>query len=468
MHSFLTRRRICVWSCIVVFAQAAGVGAFAQEQGQASTPEQENAATLRPEEQPRGILPIPEFNGGFWERDRLTGDWNGGRTWLAERGLQFELDFTQHVQSNVSGGRDTGTKYGGSLEYLLRFDLDRMGALPGALVSFRGESRYGESVNGLTGSLLAANTDLFFPITSELDEEVAFAITELTYTQYLSPKFAIFVGKLNTLAGGGDPNEFASGRGKTQFSNSNFVFHPVTALAVPYTTLGGGAIFAPSQHVQLSASVFNSADASETSGFDDFGDGWTLSGEAQFKYALGKLPGGMNVGGLYADDGDFRDLSGRFVFVPGEGLAAPTKNNTWSVYWTGWQYVWVDESDETPIDPTNGVPDRRGVGLFARVGFGDDDTLPIEWSVSGGVGGRGLVPGRPDDHFGVGYYYSRVDEDRLTSFQRVDRYVQGVEAYYNLALGGAAHFTLSIQALDSALGDAETALVLGARLGVRF
>ena len=37
-----------------------------------------------------------------------------------------------------------------------------------------------------------------------------------------------------------------------------------------------------------------------------------------------------------------------------------------------------------------------------RFGVADKDTNPIEWSASVGVGGRGVIPSRDDDTFGVG------------------------------------------------------------------
>ncbi|MHC4990609.1 MAG: hypothetical protein ACYTGC_06475, partial [Planctomycetota bacterium] len=45
----------------------------------------------------------------------LTGDWNGERSKLAEAGLTFDVQWTQSAQGVVSGGRDTGWEYGGSV-----------------------------------------------------------------------------------------------------------------------------------------------------------------------------------------------------------------------------------------------------------------------------------------------------------------------------------------------------------------
>ena len=121
--------------------------------------------------------------------------------------------------------------------------------------------------------------------------------------------FGVFVGKMDTLDA--DLNEFASGRGTAQFMNANFVFNSALALRLPYSTLGGGFAWLPSQNVTISGSIVNTADSSTTTGFEDFGAGTTITGEASFKYTLGQLPGGQNIGGIYSFDQDFTQLGGR-------------------------------------------------------------------------------------------------------------------------------------------------------------
>ena len=91
--------------------------------------------------------------------------------------------------------------------------------------------------------ILPVNTRALFPVTGKLNQEVAFTITDLNYTQFLSPNLALFFGKLDTLDA--DPNEFASGRGTSQFMNANFIFNPTLALRLPYSTLGAGVIWMP-------------------------------------------------------------------------------------------------------------------------------------------------------------------------------------------------------------------------------
>jgi porin len=418
------------------------------------------------QEEAQGLLPVPDYGGDLWNRSRLTGDWGGTRTDLANKGVQFDVDWTQYVQGIADGGLDRTTRYGGHVDYLVNLDLMRMGLIPGGLVRFRAESRHGESVNGISGQVLPVNTTALFPLTNRLDEDVGIAITDLNYTQFLSEHLAMFVGKLDTLDA--DPNEFASGRGKSQFMNANFLFNSVVALRLPYSTLGAGVLWLPTKNITVNASIINTTDSSTDTGFDDFGDGQTVSAEADFKYRLRGLPGGMNVGGLYSFNQDFNQIGGRLIFQPGQQLAVEQEDDTWALYWSTWQYLFVEDPSDAPIDPADGVPDREGVGIFARLGVADQDTNPIEWSASFGVGGRGIIPSRDDDVFGVGYYYTRLQETRIGGPLGIKDEGQGFETFYNVAVIPAAHLTFDMQLADSALPRIDTAVILGARLNLSF
>ncbi|MFO0826818.1 MAG: carbohydrate porin [Phycisphaerales bacterium] len=441
--------------------------------GAAAPPDQASPTTAEPAptgpaapHRPPGLVPLVDYTGDLWTRQRLTGDWGGARTTLADVGIQFDVEFTQVMQSVVDGGRDSGTRYGGGLDYNLLLDLHRMGILDGAIVQFRAESRYGESANDIAGPLLPVNTDAFFPLTTPLDNDIGIALTTLKYTQFFSEHFAIFLGKFDTIEG--DPNEFASGRGQSQFMNGNFVFPTAPIMMAPYSTLGAGILVAPIKGVTISSLVYSVKDSSTTSGFENIGDGTSWLTEADFQYRLGDLPGGQNIGFGYAFDATFAQLNQRFTFQPGQGLSPPTTSSTWAVYWSGWQYVWVKDPSDAPINVLDGIQDRQGLGLFARFGVADQDVNPIEWTATGGVGGKGLIPGRDNDTFGVGLYYLSLQTLRLYSHVGVSDHSQGLEAYYNVSITPATDLTFDVQVADAPFPGIDTAVILGLRLGLKF
>ena len=139
-----------------------------------------------------------------------------------------------------------------------------------------------------------------------------------------------------------------------------------------------------------------------------------------------------------------------------------------AVFLRSWQYLHTPDGAPDVIDVTDGRADVRGVGLFARVGFADSDTNPVDWSFSAGIGGRGMLAGRDDDAFGVGIAYSAIDLGSFQSPQLFDDDTVSFEAYYDIAIARGTHLTLNAQIIDPVRDRVETATVLGARLNIRF
>ena len=53
----------------------------------------------------------------------------------------------------------------------------------------------------------------------------------------------------------------------------------------------------------------------------------------------------------------------------------------------------------------------QGIGIFGRIGFADRNTNILEQFYSFGIGGRGMLPGRDHDRFGIGFYYTNFSDD---------------------------------------------------------
>jgi porin len=409
-----------------------------------------------------GLVPMPEDLSD--RAHHLAGDPGGRRSALAEAGLQIEAIGTQVIQDVVSGGAARGGEFGGKLETFWKLDLDRMGALPGALVTMRTESRAGNSVNGTAGVVLPVNDVAFFPLTDENDEDVAAAVTELRYLQFLSKEFGLFLGKFTTL--GGDANEFAGGRGDSQFLGHAFLASPVTALVNPYSTLGFGALWMPRAGLVVSSTFFSAADSSTSSGLDDLDEGWVWTGAVRSQYEWRGAPGGMTLTAQYGFDNDFVDFDGSFVGA--DGLQVPLTGDTWNLCWTGWQYLMVEPGSSETVDPTNGKTDRQGLGLFARAAVADASTNPVRSSVSAGLAMRGMLPGRDSDTAGLGISYADIRDEPLLTGSLLDSSARRAELYYSFAFSPSAQLTLDYQWVDSMLGRVEPAELLGLRLRLQF
>ena len=424
-----------------------------------------------PDSQPQGILPIPDYGGDIWNRNHLSGDWGGKRTEWANKGVQAEVEYLAWVGSVVDGGLSDDTEKGNNITYKLKLDLMRAGIMPGALIDIRAETRYGSNTNRHSGTTQPHFTASLPPVDyNDLRRDADFTITNLSYLQMLSEHFGVLLGKLD-LFENGDPNEFAGGRGRTQFENYNFVFGTPTLL-VPASTLGAGAIILPNKNMTFSSMLLRATDCTHTNCFKDLDDaGKIWANTAMFQYRMGGLPGGVNVNGLYFFDTDFTNL-GTLAIDPGDGEAGAvtsTKDHSWIAVFSFWQYLSVKEAGDGPLDLLNKRPDLEGWGLFGRLSFADKDTNPFQTSVSVGIGGRGVIPTRSNDVFGLGYFYNDVYSDRFTDeLLGFKGHSQGGEAFYNLAITPAAKFTLNCQYLTPSLNNVDDAIVLNGRLHLIF
>jgi porin len=392
------------------------------------------------------------------------------RTDLAKDGIQAEIESLAWVGSVVDGGISDDTESGINLTYKLKLDLMQAGIMPGALIDMRAEGRYGCNTNRYAGTTVPHFTASLPPVDySALRRDVDFTITNLSYLQMLSEHFGLLIGKLD-LFENGDPNEFAGGRGRTQFQNYNLVFGTPTLL-VPASTLGAGALYLPNKHMTFSSMLLRATDCTHTNCFKDLDDaGKIWANVAMFQYRLGDLPGGANVNGLYFFDTDFTEL-GTLAINPGDGkvgTVTSSKDHSWIVVFSFWQYISVQGAGEGSLDVLNKRPDLEGWGIFGRLSFADKDTNPFETSVSVGIGGRGVISTRPNDVFGLGYFYNDAFSSDFTGSAGLEDHNQGGEAFYNLAITLAAKFTVSLQYLPAILEDIDDATVLNGRLQLIF
>lgn len=385
---------------------------------------------------------------------KLTNDWGGFRRSLAERGVSLDADYVQFLQGVTQGGVEQKFLYGGNANYVLNFDVGKLGGMKGGFVKLRAETQVGESINPETGSVLAANTAILFP----RPNGHLTAITELTYTQFLSETFAVFAGRLNTF--GGDANAFASGRGRTQFMNTAMVINPIAFRTIPYTALGGGFVILRDKQPLFTFSVISPENVPTTAGISDaFETGVAMAGELRIPTNFFGLPGHQ----LFAATWSSRDYVSvnqdpRFVLatlLTGNPGFLQRKSDSWSAYYNFDQYLFTD-----PCDPT------RGWGVFGRFGISDANPNPLEWFVSFGIGGNSPIRGRGQDTFGIGYYYSRTSNE-LNLLRNVDD-GQGVEFFYNYAVTPYFRVTPDVQILFPGRSQFDTAVVAGIRAQLVF
>jgi porin len=114
------------------------------------------------------------------------------------------------------------------------------------------------------------------------------------------------IGKYATVtATSGDMNEFAHGKGDTQFMNMALNFNPLMALTVPYSTLGTGLIVLPTKDPKeaiVSILVLQANGKPNTSGFGDLdGNKLTLAAEGRVRTDFFNLTGHQLFGTTFSN-----------------------------------------------------------------------------------------------------------------------------------------------------------------------
>jgi len=412
--------------------------------------------------------------GSVWERSQWFGNLGGLRDQAVDKGFYVDVSITQFLQGNVAGGSQRGPARGnGTADYWVTFDSGKAGLWSGGGVFLHAESSWlaDQSVNGDTGSLLPANFDATMPSPGESQ---GIALPELYMAQGLPADLMLLVGKIN-FAGLGDQSYFANDE-RNQFQYTGLVNNPILGAFIPYTPLGSALVWTPSKHHTVALLGTQAKGNATTSGFDNFDGEYTLGGQYQFSTKLAdRLPGnyrlllGYSKKDLVAFDIDPRHLIGEII-----GLTPVISyDNNYAAIVNFDQYLWTRDEGVAGAD----APSRKGLppvgmGIYFRAGWAPADRNVIDQFYSFGIGGYGMIPGRDDDRWGLGWAGTHISSDLrrdagllgtdLNSFEH------GFEAFYNFAVTPATHVTANVQVIDTVNPGLDTAVVIGTRFQFDF
>ncbi|HEX3500530.1 MAG TPA: carbohydrate porin [Stellaceae bacterium] len=434
------------------------------------------------------------WGGDLSSRPRLTGDWGGLRDELGKKGVVFDTDLLLTPQDVVSGGRSTGTKLWGNVDYTLNVDTDKLGLWPGGFLKISADTGMGSNVLVNSGALVPVNSAALLPAPNNRTT----ALMNATFMQFLSTKFGLFAGKINTFDFG--KQEFY-GDYSTQFQNLAFVT-PMTFGQVPFSAFGGGVIALPTEDIILSALAL---DANGTPNSNDLGhafeDGAMVAGGGAVTVRPLALVGHQGLGFSWSNkqrlslNQDPSNIERFLVTEKFPRLAAPGPalqrilerffpelvvpaqpagriSNSWSINYGFDQYLWQPADDP-----------KHGIGVFFSFGVSDGNPNPIKYAFLAGIGGKGVVPGREDDSFGLGLARTEFSDDFVRFLrQRLDlglAHEDTIEMYYNFAvtqwLSATPDLQIILPALKKVLNSSgtqltnvETSAVAGFRLRARF
>jgi porin len=434
----------------------------------------------------------PETWGGeLGSRYRLTGDWFGARDTMARKGVVLDLDLYWMPQTITSGGKDEESGNWGNGIATLNVDTQKLGLWPGGFFKAQTVTSFGDNIARETGAMIPPNMSWMLPT---LEEETG--LQELTYTQFLSEHFGVSLGKINSIA----PTNILHGDYTTGFMHTSLNL-PLALAMVPLSAYGATALYLPTHDVTVAAMVL---DANGTIDNDDLGDafedGVMALVSADLKVRPLELPGHQNLTfawsnktriSLVQDPSNIARLllQERFprlgdpgsplyqilethapeLLVPAEPLNK--EDETWAAVYSFEQFLWQPAGDH-----------QRGIGTFFSVGVSDGKANPVKYSYSLGLVGKGVVPGRPFDDFGIGWARTEFSDDFVPFLRRTFDlgldHEDVVEVYYNAAVTPWLHVSPNFQYISPALNktldaggnfaDLDDIYMAGVRVGVRF
>jgi len=421
------------------------------------------------------LTPVSDYTGDFRSRTTLFGDPGGWRSRLYDYGLTLDAQLTQVYQGVVSGGSAKGKghgQYNGLFEANLTFDTAKAGLWSGGLFIFTEQTSFGHPLKSQSGNLSPVNQTALWP-ESYKDSSV---LMEYFLMQALPFNTVAMVGRLdpsNYL----DLNSFAC-NSDNQFLNVSMNSNPLFGRFLTYSTYAALFMTKVTEDFTLAYGAWT-----PNSQPGDYGGDWNDYGVAIypiFKYKAFDHPGMVQAIAAYTSKNAVDVDNPRFV--PGAITGnPPTKSNNWIVELSGEQYFWEPEGASVPrakggrkedfhVPTKDFVQDRPGLGIFYRFSYTPEDRSAYSIYLSGGVGGRGVIPGRPYDRFGVGSYWVKESNDfkkqPIVATALQDEV--GVEAFYNFAVTPWMQLSLDAQWISPGIRSSGDAWVLGTRLNIRF
>lgn len=394
------------------------------------------------------VLPaVAMAQDGFWQQRAILDVPGGPKQSLKDAGIDLSVNYTEFYQSLVGGEGDKDWEFGGKTDVIGTFDGHKLGLWPGLYITAHAEFVNGENVlfQG-DGSVLPVNTALAFPTLGGYDYDLSLVIT-----QTFSESTTLSVGKFNMLDAAAK-TPLLGGGGLTTFFNTGLAA-PISGVTPPYIL--GGILSHKTEPAIFTLMVYDPRNAQDSDVLEHpFEDGVTTSLSVTVPVTIDGKPGFHGVRGVYStlNGSDFRDIPD--LILPGGTQELGTIDGYWFASYSFQQYLVVDDQDP-----------QRGWGLFGQLAVSDGNPNPFGWSGFIGVGGSSLLSGRPDDTFGISYFYYGFSEDLKDSLDDVSYDLgdeSGIEAFYNLAVTPWLNVTADGQVIWPADGD-ETAYFLGLR-----
>ena len=360
----------------------------------------------------------PAAEKGFWEQDKMTGDWGGLRSDLSDKGIELGLTYSVENLKNVTGGKKRMNVVDGLFQTDLDVDTEKLigwqgGKLHSTALFIHGQQLTTSAIGGL------------IPVSS-LEADPSTRLFSLWYEQSVADNRAsLRVGQIPM------QEEFYTSVYAAYLVNSAFGWPAIYALNMPsggggypIANLGSRLKVNPIPEISAMLGVFAS-DVAYGKGNTDpqrrnssgtnfritqapvwFGE--TSYAMNQDKDAAG-LPATYKLGGWYYNGNgtDQRyDTNGISLGSASTNGNARNLHGNWAIYGIMDRMLWRRE----------GTTDS-GVGSFLRTTYMPDDRNQMSFWLDAGLTLKGTIEGRDDDVAALGFAYGKMS-DTLASMDK--------------------------------------------------
>jgi porin len=415
------------------------------------------------------LTPISDYTSDDWRSGACAfcfGAIGEQRQKLYERGIALDVSVTQTPQGVVSGGENKVWKYSGNADYYLALDSDRLGLWPGGLLKVTGRTKFGRGVLKQAGNLSPVNYGWLLP---SIEDESDSFLEEYYITQGLTDWAALMFGRL-MIGNHGDPNRVA-GNEQTQFVNLALRNSPLLNVVTSSLSVHSALLLIqPSPHVAIAPFALSRNDKDGVYGspgglFSEY----SVGAQVIVNWEIGGLTGEFLPIGGWSNKDKFD--SPLLILDILEGIDLPEGNGNWIVGFSANQYLYVPkDSDTRKIQTTPFILQPEGIGAFLRFHYAPEDRNLFNIFVSGGITGRGVIPMRPLDRYGVGFY-ALLQSDDFKNHPILGNLLEdewGMEVFYNLAITPWLQFSPSVQYIDSGQVGVDDSVVVMTRLQLYF
>ena len=344
-------------------------------------------------------------------QDYMLGTWDGLRTDLSRRGVDFELFYAGSLPNNLAGGLRTGAIYQGAVLGTLELDSEKLVGYAGGTLHVSGLLLHGEKP-------FSPNYSGDYNRVNLLDFDNAFRLWELSYRQkFLNDKFSFRFGRLSVDSDFVVP-EYYNAFGQFTLLNQTWMY-PSLAYNVfnvpgfpannrglattPLATPGAVLAWTPNPEHYLQAGLYDGTPDQSYSGTrfqinqQDGALAYLETGWRRHPGTNDPAPGGTLKLGAYYHTSQFTDAHDGVFYAAGLNPNPAQHTGNYGVYLVAEQQLWLTHGKTDPA--------QRGLVGFARLCGGPPDRGLIDFQLDAGLVARGPIPSRGWDTLALAASY---------------------------------------------------------------